>query len=122
MVRVLANSPAATNAFFSFNAAMAASPMTADLGKRIAIAVAQANDCRTCLAAHTAFGRAKGVPDHELANESSVIAGLSRVDRSSAASLSSRRRPLLQLFSKLLDAIGLDQDVVHADTKKRGNL
>jgi AhpD family alkylhydroperoxidase len=71
MVRVLANSPAATNAFFSFNAAMAASPMTADLGKRIAIAVAQANDCRTCLAAHTAFGRAKGVPDHELANESS---------------------------------------------------
>lgn len=29
MVRVLANSPAATDAFFSFNAAMAASPMTA---------------------------------------------------------------------------------------------
>lgn len=67
MVSVLANSPAATQAFFSFNAAMASSPMTADLRERIAITVAQANDCQTCLAAHTAFGRAEGVPDHELA-------------------------------------------------------
>lgn len=66
MVRVLANSPAATNAFFSFNAALASSPMTADLKERIAIAVAQANDCQTCLAAHTEFGRVEGIPEHEL--------------------------------------------------------
>ena len=66
MVRVLANSPAATNAFFSFNAAMASSPIPADLRERIAIAVAQANDCQTCLAAHTEFGRVEGVANHEL--------------------------------------------------------
>jgi AhpD family alkylhydroperoxidase len=66
MVRVLANSPAATNAFFSFNAALASGPMNASLRERIAIAIAQANDCQTCLAAHTEFGRAEGVSDHEL--------------------------------------------------------
>jgi len=66
MVRVLANSPAAVNAFFSFNAAMAASSISGDLRERIAIAIAQANDCKTCLAAHTAFGREEGVPADEL--------------------------------------------------------
>ena len=66
MVRVLANSPAAVNAFFSFNAAMAASPLSNDLRERIAIAIAQANGCTTCLAAHTAFGREEGISSNEL--------------------------------------------------------
>jgi AhpD family alkylhydroperoxidase len=57
MVRVMANSPAAVNGYFSFNAAMSASTLPAALKERIAIVVAEANACATCLAAHTAFGR-----------------------------------------------------------------
>ena len=66
MVRVLANSPAAVNAYFSFNAAMAGGELTAATRERIAIAVAQANGCETCLAAHTEFGRNEGISDAEL--------------------------------------------------------
>ena len=66
MVRVLANSPATLNAFFSFNAAMAPSALSGDLRERIAIAIAQANGCDTCLAAHTAFGREEGISSDEL--------------------------------------------------------
>jgi uncharacterized peroxidase-related enzyme len=66
MVRVLANSPAALNAYFSFNSAMAGCTLPAALRERIAIAVAQANGCETCLAAHTAFGKEEGIPDEEL--------------------------------------------------------
>lgn len=66
MVRVLANSPAAVNAYFSFNAAMASGELPVAIRERIAIAVAQANGCATCLAAHTEFGRNEGISDSEL--------------------------------------------------------
>jgi len=66
MVRVMANSPETVNAFFSFNAALSSGRLTADLRERIAIAVAQANNCETCLAAHTAFGQAEGISGQEL--------------------------------------------------------
>lgn len=66
MVRVLANSPAAVNAYFSFNSAMAGGELPVVIGERIAIAVAQANRCTTCLAAHTQFGRDEGLSDAEL--------------------------------------------------------
>ena len=66
MVRVLANSSAAVNAYFSFNSAMAGGELPVAIRERIAIAVAQANGCATCLAAHTQFGRNEGVSDAEL--------------------------------------------------------
>jgi uncharacterized peroxidase-related enzyme len=66
MVRVLANSPAAVNAYFSFNSAMAGGELPVAIRERIAIAVAQANGCTTCLAVHTQFGRNEGVSDAEL--------------------------------------------------------
>ncbi len=66
MVRVLANSSAATSAYFSFNANIANGVLSAELRERIAIAVAQANGCATCLAAHTEFGRKDGISDAEL--------------------------------------------------------
>jgi len=66
MVRVLANSPAVVSAYFSFNASMAGSELSAQVKERIAIAVAQENGCSTCLAAHTEFGRNEGIPDEEL--------------------------------------------------------
>ena len=67
MVRVLANSPAALGAYFSFGAALGNGVLPAALRERIAIAVAEANGCRTCLAAHTQFGREEGLADDELA-------------------------------------------------------
>lgn len=67
MIRALANSPAALAGYTGFHAALAGGVLSAGLRERIAIAVAAANDCHTCLAAHTHFGRCEGIPEEELA-------------------------------------------------------
>ena len=67
MIRALAHSPAALAGYSGFHAALAGGVLSAELRERIAIAVATANDCRTCLAAHTHFGRHEGIPEQELA-------------------------------------------------------
>lgn len=66
MIRALGRSPAALSAYTAFGAAMAQAELPAALRERIAIAVAEANGCRTCLAAHTHFGRGEGIPEAEL--------------------------------------------------------
>ena len=66
MIRALGHSPAALSAYMGFGAAMAQAELPAALRERIAIAVAEANGCRTCRAAHTHFGRGEGIPEDEL--------------------------------------------------------
>lgn len=66
MVRVLANAPAALSGYFGLHAALASGVLDPALREQIAIAVAEANGCDTCLAAHTAFGRQEGLSDAEL--------------------------------------------------------
>jgi AhpD family alkylhydroperoxidase len=67
MIRALGHSPAALAGYSGFHAALGGGVLSAGLRERIAIAVAAANDCRTCLAAHTHFGRGEGVSEQELA-------------------------------------------------------
>ena len=66
MMRVMANSPAAFAGYLSFGAALGGGVLPAALRERIAIAVAEANSCGVCLAAHTHFGRNEGLNDIEL--------------------------------------------------------
>lgn len=67
MIRALGHSPAALAGYSGFHAALAGGVLSAGLRERIAIAVAAANGCATCLAAHTHFGRGEGIPEEELA-------------------------------------------------------
>lgn len=66
MVRVLANAPAALSGYFGLHAALGTGVLEPALREQIAIAVAEANGCATCLAAHTAFGRDEGLSGAEL--------------------------------------------------------
>jgi uncharacterized peroxidase-related enzyme len=66
MIRALGHSPAALAGYSAFHASLAGGVLSAGLRERIAIAVAAANDCQTCLAAHTYFGRGEGVEEQEL--------------------------------------------------------
>jgi uncharacterized peroxidase-related enzyme len=66
MVRVLANAPAALSGYFSLHAALGTGVLEPALREQIAIAVAEANGCATCLAAHTEFGRQEGLSETEL--------------------------------------------------------
>ena len=57
LFRVIANSPAALEGFFSLNGALAKGSLDAKTRERIALAVAEINGCGYCLSAHTYLGK-----------------------------------------------------------------
>jgi uncharacterized peroxidase-related enzyme len=57
LFRITANSPAALEGYLSLNGALAKGALDAATRERIALAVAQVNGCRYCLAAHTYLGK-----------------------------------------------------------------
>lgn len=57
LFRLTATSPAALEGYLSLNGALAKGALDAATRERIALAVAQVNGCRYCLAAHTYLGR-----------------------------------------------------------------
>jgi uncharacterized peroxidase-related enzyme len=66
MFATAAQSTPTLTAMNGFFVALAMGPLGGKIGERIAIAVAQANGCRYCLAAHTALGQRHGVDAGEL--------------------------------------------------------
>jgi uncharacterized peroxidase-related enzyme len=67
LMRALASSPAALNAYMSFNAALGEAKLPATLREQIAIAVANINSCDYCLSAHNALGTLAGLAANDLA-------------------------------------------------------
>jgi uncharacterized peroxidase-related enzyme len=61
MMRAMAQAPAVLQGYLSFSAALAGGTLRADLRERLALAVAEANRCQYCLAAHTALGERAGL-------------------------------------------------------------
>ncbi len=68
LMRTMAHSPAALEAYLSFNKALGGSGLGARLGERINLAVSNANGCRYCTSAHTAVGKMLGLDAAELAD------------------------------------------------------
>ena len=66
LMRTLANSPAALNAYMSFNAALGEAKLSAALREQLALTVANANACDYCLSAHSALGKLAGLAANEL--------------------------------------------------------
>ena len=67
LMRALANSPAALNAYLLFSEALTGGSLSAKSREQIALAVGQANECDYCLSAHTALGKMAGLtPDQIL--------------------------------------------------------
>jgi uncharacterized peroxidase-related enzyme len=61
LAKAMANSPAALNAYLQFSGALADGVIPPATREQIALAVAQANDCDYCLAAHCAIGQMVGL-------------------------------------------------------------
>ena len=61
LMKTLATSPAALEAYLNFGAALAGGVFDATFREQIALAVAQANSCEYCLSAHTALGHLAGL-------------------------------------------------------------
>jgi len=66
IMRTMANSPAVLEAYLAFNSALAKGSLSAKLREQIALAVGEANQCKYCLAAHTALGKMAGLGDAEI--------------------------------------------------------
>lgn len=64
---VLAQSPAALNAFLGLHGIAGSGALDAQTRERIAIALADENACQYCLSAHTAIGRKAGLSDADMA-------------------------------------------------------
>ena len=67
LMRTLANSPAALEAYLRFDAALGTGVLDRKFREQIALAVAQANSCEYCLSAHSAIGASIGLTDDEMA-------------------------------------------------------
>jgi uncharacterized peroxidase-related enzyme len=61
MTRAMANSPAALDGYLQLSGALGKGTLPAKFREQIALAVAQANGCDCCLAAHSAVGRMVGL-------------------------------------------------------------
>lgn len=61
LMRAMANSPAALNAYLQFGQALGEGVLSAKTREQIALAVAQANSCEYCLSAHSAVGKMVGL-------------------------------------------------------------
>jgi uncharacterized peroxidase-related enzyme len=66
LMKTLATSPAALEAYLNFGAALASGSFDARFREQIALAVAQANSCEYCLAAHTALGQLAGLKPEDI--------------------------------------------------------
>ena len=66
LVKTLATSPAALEGYLGLNGALTGGALNVQLREQIALAVAQANSCEYCLAAHTALGSLAGLQPEEI--------------------------------------------------------
>src|SRR5271169_709355 len=66
MVRAMANSPAALNAYLQFSGALAGGSLSAKSREQIALAVGQVNECDYCLSAHSALGKMAGLTPEQI--------------------------------------------------------
>lgn len=66
LIATLAHAPAALNAYLGLSEAVAGGAFDAKTRERIALAVAEANDCGYCLAAHSLIGKGAGLSDTEI--------------------------------------------------------
>lgn len=67
LMKTLAQSPAALEGYLNFSSALGTGALNGKFREQIALAVAQANSCEYCLAAHTAIGGMVGLKAEEVA-------------------------------------------------------
>ncbi len=68
LMKTMASSPAALEAYLNFGTALGTGALDAKFREQIAIAVAQANSCEYCLSAHATIGKMVGLTPEEIAS------------------------------------------------------
>lgn len=66
IMRTMANSPAVLQGYLDFSGALSKGRLSAKFREQIALTVSEVNDCRYCLAAHSAIGRTVGLSEEAI--------------------------------------------------------
>ena len=80
LMKTLANSPAALEAYLNFSGALATGVLNAKFREQIALTVAQANSCQYCLSAHTTIGKMTGLKPDDLAQSRQAHSADPKID------------------------------------------
>ncbi len=83
LMRVMASSPAALEAYLGFSGSLAGGKLEPQLRERLSVAVGSVNQCDYCLSAHMLLGKKAGLSDGELA----AARGCESADEKAAAAL-----------------------------------
>jgi uncharacterized peroxidase-related enzyme len=78
--RVLANAPAALEAYLNFDGALAGGIFNGKIREQIALAVAESNLCSYCLSAHMFIGGRVGLTEKEIADAGRAVAATARTE------------------------------------------
>ncbi len=108
LVRVLANSPDALEAYLSFSDALSKGLLSTRLREQIALTVAQANRSGYCLAAHTAIGKTVGLSKENI------------LDSRQGMSPDSKVHATLQFVRQMVEKRGWVRDTDVWRLRKRG--
>src|ERR1700733_9010652 len=66
MTRAMANAPAVLDGYLQFSGTLGKGALSAKVREQIALAVAEANGCDYCLAAHSAIGKMVGLTSDQI--------------------------------------------------------
>ena len=94
IMKIMANAPHVLDGYLCFSKALAEGALPARLRERLALAVAEANGCKYCLAAHSAIGRMVGLSEQEIG------------DSRQAGAVDSKTEVALQFARKIVDERG----------------
>jgi uncharacterized peroxidase-related enzyme len=66
IMRTMANSPAVLQGYLDFSNALSKGNFSPKFREQVALAVSEVNDCKYCLAAHSAIGRSVGLSEEAI--------------------------------------------------------
>ncbi len=99
LISAMAQSPAVAKAYLAFSQALSEGSLCAKMRERIALTVAQANDCDYCLAAHSAIGSKAGLTADDIAKARQATA-----DHPQTAAALAFARKVVLLCGEISDA------------------
>ncbi len=102
LIKTLANSPAALEAYLGFSDALSNGVLPAMLREQIALTVSEANGCDYCLAAHSTVGKMVGLSEEDV------------YDSRRAVSSDGKTEAVLQFVRQVVEKLGWvnDEEIV----------
>jgi uncharacterized peroxidase-related enzyme len=108
MTRAMANSPAVLDGYLSLSGSLSKGALSAKSREQIALAVAQANECEYCLAAHSAIGKMVGLSVDQI------------LDSRRGTSVDPKTDAIIQFARQVVDQRGLVSDANIAQVRAAG--